>query len=89
MLGVRNDAELNELLKNVHISHGGVLPCIHPSLLKRKSLADSLIPTGRPGGMLHSISVANAATASSANTRNPGAVGTAATSSAAGITDSS
>lgn len=37
MLGVRNDAELNELLKHVHISHGGVLPCIHPSLLKRKA----------------------------------------------------
>lgn len=36
MLGVRNDAELNELLKHVHISHGGVLPCIHPALLKRK-----------------------------------------------------
>ncbi|KAF5394017.1 hypothetical protein PHET_12398 [Paragonimus heterotremus] len=36
MLGVRNDAELNELLKHVHISHGGVLPCIHPTLLKRK-----------------------------------------------------
>ena len=39
MLGVRNDAELNELLKNVHISSGGVLPCIHPSLLKKKGEA--------------------------------------------------
>ncbi|CAH8597681.1 unnamed protein product [Schistosoma mattheei] len=38
MLGVRNDAELNELLKHVHISHGGVLPCIHPALLKRKGV---------------------------------------------------
>ncbi|VDD80926.1 unnamed protein product [Mesocestoides corti] len=42
MLGVRNDAELNELLKNVHISHGGVLPCIHPSLLKRKSFQNTV-----------------------------------------------
>ncbi|CAH8603400.1 unnamed protein product [Heterobilharzia americana] len=38
MLGVRNDSELNELLKHVHISHGGVLPCIHPALLKRKGV---------------------------------------------------
>uniref|UniRef100_A0A183TPJ6 Histone H2A n=2 Tax=Schistocephalus solidus TaxID=70667 RepID=A0A183TPJ6_SCHSO len=42
MLGVRNDAELNELLKHVHISHGGVLPCIHPSLLKRKSASGQM-----------------------------------------------
>ena len=38
MLSVRNDAELNELLKHVHISAGGVLPCIHPSLLKKVKL---------------------------------------------------
>jgi len=37
MLGVRNDAELNELCKHVHISYGGVLPCIHPSLIKKKA----------------------------------------------------
>lgn len=36
MLGVRMDAELNELLKHVHIANGGVLPCIHPMLLKKK-----------------------------------------------------
>jgi len=36
MLGIRNDQELNELLKHVHISAGGVLPSIHPVLLKKK-----------------------------------------------------
>ena len=36
MLGVRNDGELNELLKDVHISGGGVIPTIHPSLLPKK-----------------------------------------------------
>ncbi|CAL8072257.1 unnamed protein product [Calicophoron daubneyi] len=52
MLGVRNDAELNELLKHVHISHGGVLPCIHPTLLKRKG---GLVGPGSVG-----VSVPNA-----------------------------
>ncbi|VEL11390.1 unnamed protein product [Protopolystoma xenopodis] len=49
MLGVRNDAELNELLKHVHISHGGVLPCIHPSLLKRKGTSGGALPIGSSG----------------------------------------
>ncbi|VDN15756.1 unnamed protein product [Dibothriocephalus latus] len=48
-LGVWNDAELNELLKYVHISHGGVLPCIHPSLLKRKSVSGQV--QNRTGGL--------------------------------------
>lgn len=64
MLGVRNDAELNELLKNVHISHGGVLPCIHPSLLKRKSYPDSIPPTGHGGSGVNTIPVTNAVSAS-------------------------
>lgn len=55
MLGVRNDAELNELLKHVHISHGGVLPCIHPTLLKRKtSLPGS---PGQPGVNANAIGI--------------------------------
>ncbi|KAG4073545.1 hypothetical protein HA402_000769 [Bradysia odoriphaga] len=37
LLAVENDAELKELLKNVQISEGGVLPNIHPVLLKTQS----------------------------------------------------
>ncbi|CAG8478403.1 3781_t:CDS:1 [Racocetra persica] len=35
-LAIRNDEELNILLKNVHISEGGVLPNIHAELLPKK-----------------------------------------------------
>ena len=35
-LAIRNDEELNKLLKGVTISQGGVLPNIHHSLLPRK-----------------------------------------------------
>ncbi|CAG8470316.1 1236_t:CDS:2 [Cetraspora pellucida] len=35
-LAIRNDEELNILLKNVHISEGGVLPNIHIELLPKK-----------------------------------------------------
>ncbi|PAA57429.1 hypothetical protein BOX15_Mlig005952g1 [Macrostomum lignano] len=48
MLGVRNDAELNELLKHVHISFGGVLPSIHPVLLKKKGSLPA-VPQGKSG----------------------------------------
>ena len=34
-LAVRNDEELSELLKNVTIASGGVLPFIHPALLPK------------------------------------------------------
>ncbi|KAH9279478.1 Late histone H2A.L3 [Echinococcus granulosus] len=72
MLGVRNDAELNELLKNVHISHGGVLPCIHPSLLKRKPYSDSLMATahsGTGGAVVNPLPVTNTTAASSSSAR--------------------
>lgn len=36
MLAVRNDNELNELLKDVHIAEGGVIPHLHPSLPPKK-----------------------------------------------------
>lgn len=62
MLGVRNDAELNELLKHVHISHGGVLPCIHPSLLKRKAFSEDMSPGGHSGS--NTVTVANAVSVS-------------------------
>ncbi|KAM7534205.1 hypothetical protein Aperf_G00000106704 [Anoplocephala perfoliata] len=80
MLGVRNDAELNELLKNVHISHGGVLPCIHPSLLKRKSYPDSISSTGHTGTGVNPIPVANAAVTSTSRI-SAGSVAAGATSS--------
>ncbi|CAG8451638.1 10767_t:CDS:1 [Dentiscutata heterogama] len=35
-LAIRNDEELNILLRNVHISEGGVLPNIHAELLPKK-----------------------------------------------------
>jgi len=35
-LAIRNDEELNILLKNVHIAEGGVLPNIHMELLPKK-----------------------------------------------------
>ncbi|CAG8764566.1 4015_t:CDS:1, partial [Cetraspora pellucida] len=35
-LAIRNDEELNILLRNVHISEGGVLPNIHSELLPKK-----------------------------------------------------
>ena len=35
-LAVRNDDELNKLLKDVTIANGGVLPSIHSSLLPKK-----------------------------------------------------
>jgi histone H2A len=35
-LGIRNDEELDHLLRNVTISSGGVLPNIHKNLLNRK-----------------------------------------------------
>lgn len=34
LLSIKNDAEFNELLKDVTIAEGGVLPRIHSSLLK-------------------------------------------------------
>ena len=37
LLAIRNDEELNKLLKNVTISSGGVIPNIHTSLLPKKS----------------------------------------------------
>ena len=37
LLAIRNDEELNKLLKNVTISSGGVLPNIHTVLLPKKS----------------------------------------------------
>lgn len=73
MLGVRNDAELNELLKHVHISHGGVLPWIHPTLLKRKGgLGDS--PSGPIGSNVPNPGVSARQTAT---TVTAGTVGTA------------
>lgn len=35
-LAVRNDDELNMLMRGVTIAQGGVLPSIHPSLMARK-----------------------------------------------------
>ena len=35
-LAVENDTELDQLLKDVHIAEGGVVPNIHPTLLKNK-----------------------------------------------------
>uniref|UniRef100_A0A0R3WQ85 Histone H2A n=1 Tax=Hydatigena taeniaeformis TaxID=6205 RepID=A0A0R3WQ85_HYDTA len=92
MLGVRNDAELNELLKNVHISHGGVLPCIHPSLLKRKSYSDSLMATshsGAGGAVINPLPVTNATAASSASARVLTSASTAAGTASSGIASSS
>ena len=37
LLAIRNDEELNKLLKNVTISAGGVIPNIHTILLPKKS----------------------------------------------------
>ena len=37
LLAIRNDEELNKLLKNVTISSGGVMPNIHNVLLPKKS----------------------------------------------------
>lgn len=39
LLAVRKDEELNELLKGVTISHGGVLSHIHPVLLPKATRA--------------------------------------------------
>lgn len=39
LLAVRKDDELNELLKGVTISHGGVLSYIHPVLLPKATRA--------------------------------------------------
>ncbi|VDK37064.1 unnamed protein product [Taenia asiatica] len=92
MLGVRNDAELNELLKNVHISHGGVLPCIHPSLLKRKAYSDSLLTTGHSGAgatVINPLPVTNATAASSASARALTSAATAAGTASSGIASSS
>jgi hypothetical protein len=36
LLAIKNDEELNDLLHNVVISNGGVLPNIHESLLGKK-----------------------------------------------------
>lgn len=41
-LAVRNDEELNKLLKNVTIASGGVLPHIHSILLSKKSKKEGL-----------------------------------------------
>jgi len=35
MLAIRNDEELNKLLRDVHITAGGVIPNIHSNLLPR------------------------------------------------------
>lgn len=45
LLAVANDEELNKLLKNVTIAQGGVMPHIHPELLKKKSGRTN--PSGR------------------------------------------
>ena len=37
LLAIRNDEELNQLLKGVTLSQGGVLPNIHSVLLPKKS----------------------------------------------------
>ena len=37
LLAIRNDEELNQLLKGVTVSQGGVLPNIHSVLLPKKS----------------------------------------------------
>ena len=37
LLAIRNDEELNQLLKDVTLSQGGVLPNIHSVLLPKKS----------------------------------------------------
>jgi len=39
-LAIRSDTELNQLLNNIDISHGGVLPHIHASLLPIKKLSN-------------------------------------------------
>jgi len=36
MLAIRNDEEINRLLKDVHISQGGVIPFIHDNLLPKE-----------------------------------------------------
>jgi len=38
MLAIRNDEEINRLLKDVHISQGGVIPFIHDNLLPKEKL---------------------------------------------------
>ena len=40
-LAIRNDEELNKLLSGVTIAQGGVMPNIVPSLLPKKSTAES------------------------------------------------
>uniref|UniRef100_A0A1I8FBG8 Histone H2A n=1 Tax=Macrostomum lignano TaxID=282301 RepID=A0A1I8FBG8_9PLAT len=47
MLGVRNDAELNELLKHVHISFGGVLPSIPSCVAEEEGQACRLCRRAR------------------------------------------
>ncbi|KAG9284403.1 hypothetical protein G9A89_023660 [Geosiphon pyriformis] len=48
-LAIRNDEELNILLRNVHIAEGGVLPNIHMELLpKKKGEKPGVPPTTSP-----------------------------------------
>jgi len=44
MLAIKNDEELNKLLADVHISNGGVVPNINPSLLPDKKKEDESQP---------------------------------------------
>lgn len=37
MMAIRNDVELDQLVKGVIIKQAGVLPYIHPSLLLKKT----------------------------------------------------
>ncbi|CAI2184386.1 5904_t:CDS:2 [Funneliformis geosporum] len=44
-LAIRNDEELNILLRHVHIAEGGVLPNIHAELLPKKKGSEKVKPT--------------------------------------------
>jgi len=48
LLAVENDNELQQLLNHVHISFGGVVPNIHPSLLKKAKAMPNLNSSGTP-----------------------------------------
>ena len=49
-LAIKNDEELDSLLKNVTISQGGVLPNIHAVLLPKKTLSKEDMVGGKKKG---------------------------------------
>ncbi|CAG8525192.1 2732_t:CDS:1 [Scutellospora calospora] len=67
-LAIRNDEELNILLRHVHISEGGVLPNIHAELLPKKKgekIKSSTEPPKKPKAKSSSQGAKTTAAASS------------------------